>query len=220
MDLKGAISQISIVLEKHQPETFSSTWIYTHAPQAYRYVFKNVRLDTGGIDWDAITSKLDRAQQKRWTRYRYKQAKPYARQSEVDMILNRYQGRLYTFIAQATEEDKKIQDRMIIRLVRLSQRGNVLAQAELIKWVTYVTNDWLDQYPQMYRWKGYEDEVPDKIKTCIRCYRYTGSFLGYLFKTLEYSARGKPPRVSLDDKIFDGNATRVEYAKVDDLVKF
>ncbi|MCB9810687.1 MAG: hypothetical protein H6779_02565 [Candidatus Nomurabacteria bacterium] len=220
MDLKGAILQISIELEKHQPETFSSTWIYTYAPQAYRYAFKNVRLDTGGIDWDVITGKLDRTYQKRWTRYRYKQAKQYARQSEVDLILKRYRNRLYTFIAQASDEDKKIQDRMIILLVRLSQKGNVLAQAELIKWVTYITNDWLDQYPQMYRWKGYEDEVPDKIKACIRCYRYTGSFLGYLFKTLEYSARGKPPRVSLDDKIFDGNATRIEYAKVDDLVKY
>ena len=66
----------------------------------------------------------------------------------------------------------------------------------------------------MYRWKGYEDEVSDKVRVCIRCYRYTGSFLGYLFKTLEYSARGKPPMVSLDDKILDGAKTRIEYARL------
>jgi hypothetical protein len=63
----------------------------------------------------------------------------------------------------------------------------------------------------MYRWKGYADEVEDKIKGCAKRYRYTGSFLGYLFKTLEYSARGKPPLVSFDDKIFDGKKTRGEY---------
>ena len=103
---------------------------------------------------------------------------------------------------------------MIIRLVRLSQRGNILAETELLKWVKFVTDDWLDCYPQMYRWKGYEDEVPDRIRACIRCYRYTGSFLGYLFKTLEYSAYGKPPMVSLDDKILDGAKTRIEYARV------
>ena len=42
-------------------------------------------------------------------------------------------------------------------------------------------------------------------------YRYTGSFLGYLFKTLEYSARGKPPIVSFDDKIGDTGKTRIDY---------
>jgi hypothetical protein len=66
----------------------------------------------------------------------------------------------------------------------------------------------------MYRWKGYTDEIEDKIKNCIRLYRYTGSFLGYLFKTLEYSARGKPPLVSLNDLMFDGSKTREEFAVV------
>ena len=66
----------------------------------------------------------------------------------------------------------------------------------------------------MYRWKGYTDEIEDKIKNCIRLYRDTGSFLGYLFKTLEYSARGKPPLVSLNDLMFDGSKTREEFAVV------
>jgi len=210
----NAFKKFNLLLRKEDPATFNSSWIVEHAPRVYRHIYKNYRLDTGGIDWDTVTSKLDRKYQKRWTRYRYKQARAYEKQSEVDLILNRYQDKLYTFIAQTTDDDKRIQDRMIIRLVRLSQRGNVLAQNELVKWIQYVTDDWLDKYPQMYRWKGYEDEVPDKVRACIRCYRYTGSFLGYLFKTLEYSARGKPPMVSLDDKILDGSKTRVEYAKV------
>ena len=214
MDFNQAIADLNGKLKESCPETFNSSWINSHIPKVYRYIYKNIRLETGGIDWDTVTSKLDRTYQKRWTRYRYRQVKQYEKQSEVDVILNKYKDKLYTFIVQASEEDKRIQDRMIIRLVRLSQRGNVLAQNELIKWVKYVTDDWLDKYPQLYRWKGYEDEVPDKIMRCIRCYRYTGSFLGYLFKTLEYSARGKTPIVSLDDKIFDGTKTRVEYARV------
>lgn len=209
------LQELGNKLSKEDPTNFNASWIVQHTPHVYRHIYKKYRLDTGGIDWDTVTSNLDRKYQKRWTRYRYKQARAYEKQSEVDLILNRYQDKLYTFIAQATDNDKMIQDRMIIRLVRLSQRGNVLAQNELIKWIQYVTDDWLDKYPQMYRWKGYEDEVPERVKACIRCYKYTGSFLGYLFKTLEYSARGKPPMVSLDDKILDGSKTRVEYAKLD-----
>jgi hypothetical protein len=104
---------------------------------------------------------------------------------------------------------------MLISLVRLSQKGNVRAEQEVVKWITYITDDWIDRYPQMYRWRGYADEVDGHIKGCVRRYRYTGSFLGYLFKTLEYSVRGKPPLVSLNDNIF-GDKTREEYAKVEE----
>ena len=173
--------ELNEIITSADPDAISSSWIVNNAPRAYRYIYKNYRLDTGGIDWDAVTSHFKWKYQKRWTWYRYKQVKKYECQSQVDLILNKYKYKLYTFIAQADESDKRIQDRMIIRLVRLSQRGNVLAETELLKWVKFITDDWLDRYPQMYRWKGYEDEVPDRIRACIRCYRYTGSFLGYLF---------------------------------------
>lgn len=213
MDLVKAVIILNEKLDACQPSSFSSSWIYFNAPVVYRFVRNNYRTENNQIDWDIITKSLNRAYVKRWTRYRYKQARLYEKPSEVDAILERYRDKLYTFFAPASESDKQIQDRMIIRLVRIGQCGNVCAQEELVKWVTFVTDDWIDRYPQMYRWKGYEDEVPDKIRSCIRCYRYTGSFLGYLFKTLEYSARGKPPLVSLDDKILDGNKTRIEYVR-------
>jgi hypothetical protein len=80
-------------------------------------------------------------------------------------------------------------------LVRVTQRGNICAENELVEWVQYITNDWSDRYPQIWKWRGRNGEVVGKIKACIRCYKYTGSFLGYLFKTLEYSARGLPYEV-------------------------
>lgn len=214
MDFDKAIKYLNQVLKEKQPETLSSSWIFENAKPVYNYVRINIRTENGLIDWDVVTKSIDRSFAKRWIRYRYKQARLYNRQSEVDAVLVRYKEKLYTFIAPADANDKQIQDRMVIRLVRLGQRGNVCAQEELIKWVTYITNDWIDQYPHMCRWRGYEDEIPDKIRACIRCYRYTGSFLGYLFKTLEYSARGKPPMCSLDDKILDGTKTRIEYARI------
>jgi len=57
-----------------------------------------------------------------------------------------------------------------------------------------------------------------KIRGCIRCYRYTGSFLGYLYKTLEYSGRGIVPvqKFSLDDQVLDGARTRIDYVVIEE----
>jgi len=210
-----AVRVLNKTLKEKDPKTFSSSWIFQHCQPVYHYIRLNFRTENGDVDWDVVTQSLKRTFQKRWIRYKRKYIKLYERQSEVDLILNKYKDKLYTFIAQENEQDKKIQQKMIVSLVRIGQKGNVCAQQELIKWVTFITDDWIDRYPQMYRWKGYADEVEDKIKTCIRLYRYTGSFFGYLFKTLEYSARGKPPLVSVDDKILDGSKTRLEYLNLD-----
>jgi hypothetical protein len=215
MDFDTALKTLNDALSEKNPPKFNSSWILLNAPRVYRYINKNIRTENDDIDWDRVTSSLDRSFCKRWIRYRQKSTRIYENQSEVDIILSKYKDRLYTFIAYATEDDKKMQSRMLISLVRLSQKGNVCAEQEVVKWITYITDDWIDRYPQMYRWRGYADEVDVHIKGCVKRYRYTGSFLGYLFKTLEYSVRGKPPLVSLNDNIF-GDKTREEYAKVEE----
>ncbi len=215
MDFERAIKILNDTLSEKNPSKISSSWILQNAPRVYRYINKNIRTENDDIDWDKVTSSLDRSFCKRWLRYHQKSIKIYEKQSEVDIILSKYKDRLYTFIAYANEDDRKMQSRMLISLVRLSQKGNVCAEQEVVKWITYITDDWIDRYPQMYRWRGYADEVDGHIKGCVRRYRYTGSFLGYLFKTLEYSVRGKPPLVSLNDNIF-GDKTREEYAKVEE----
>lgn len=94
----------------------------------------------------------------------------------------------------------------------------MLAQQELIGLLTYTVNEWIEKYYHLKKWKGYTDDVEDKIKGCIRCYRYTGSFLGYLYKTLEYSGRGIVPvqKYSLDDPVLDGFKTRIDYVVVEE----
>lgn len=216
MNFEIVIASLNQLLEEKQPPTFHATWILKNAPKIYGYIWRNIRTENGTVDWDTVTRSLDRSFSKRWLRYRYKQAKRYERQSEVDVILDKYREKLYVFLSPADDKDKRIQDRMVISLVRLGQKGNICAQRELIKWVTFITNDWIDKYPQIWRWQGYEDEIEGKILGCIRCYRYTGSFLGYLFKTLEYSVKGKPPLYSLDDKVLDGKKTRGEYVRAEE----
>jgi hypothetical protein len=211
MIFDDAIKNINQKLEEKQPSNFSPSWILENIPSTYRYIWKNIRTETNKIDWDTVTSNLDRPFQKRWIRYRYKQAKKYENQDELNLVLNKYKDKLYTFIAPLDEADREIRNRIIIAMVRIAQKGNVLAESEIIKWVTYVIDVWLEKYYQIFKWKGYPDEVEDKIKGCIRCYKYTGSFVGYLFKTLEYSARGKPPQCSLNDSLFDGEKERIDF---------
>jgi hypothetical protein len=213
MLFKDAVKTLKSSLSKKQPKEFSSTWVYKETPSVYRYIYKNIRTENGDIDWDRITMELDRKYQKRWTRYRIKSAKEYQNQDEVDLVLLRYKDKLYTLMASIDLRDVANQERIIIALVRLSQKGNILARQELISWITFITEEWIEKRWQVRKWKGYTDDVEDKIKNCIRLYKYTGTFLGYLFKTLEYSGRGiRPMQVySLDDPVGDGSRTRIDF---------
>ena len=76
-----------------------------------------------------------------------------------------------------------------IALVRIAQKGNVTAKQEIIKLVRFTIDEWIEHNPKISRWKGYEYLIQERIEGCVRCYRYSGSFMGYLFKTLEYAGK-------------------------------
>ena len=213
MDFDAAVKILNKKLRKKKPENFSSTWIFINAQSVYHYIRNNLRTENGDIDWDSVTAVLSRKYQKRWMRYRCRQPALYEDRGEVERVLSRYQDKLHTIIAPADEHDRVIRNKIIVALVRIAQKGNASAQREIVTWVTFVVTDWTEKYWQVSKWKGYTDEVEEQIVGCIRRYRYTGSFLGYLFKTLEYSARGICPlqKYSLDDPVGDGSTTRIDY---------
>jgi hypothetical protein len=215
MELKIVIKNLNQILKEKKPVKFDSNWIETNALKDYEYICKNIQTENNDVDWDKVTSLLDRPFQRRWILPNKKNVEPYESRLEVDTILNTNKDKLYTIIAPLNEKDKLTQHGIIISLVRIGQKGNVVAQEEIIKWLTFIVHEWIDLYPQIRKWKGYSDEVDEKIKSCIRCYRYTGSFLNYLFRTLEYSARGKPPLCSLDEPFRNGQKTRVDFFIVD-----
>jgi hypothetical protein len=212
MTFSRHIETLNVILSEKQPVSFNPSWILKNASSTYQYIQKNIRTEANQIDWDAVTHSLDREFQQRWVRRRqYKIFKEYEDQEELNLVLNKYKDKLYTFIAPLDEKDREVRNRIIIAIVRIAQKGNVLARNELVKWITYIVESWLEKHWQIFKWKGYPDEVEDKIKGCIRCYRYTGSFVGYLFKTLEFSARGKPPESSTNDKLFEGESERIDF---------
>ena len=89
-------------------------------------------------------------------------------------------------------EDQFLRDTIIIVLVRIAQKGNKRAEEKLLFCLNPFMQLWFEKYPYLYRWTGHRDQLQEKIKHCIYYYLCTGSFLGFLFKTLQYSARGLP----------------------------
>jgi hypothetical protein len=212
MDFKKAINLVNAVLVKKQPKYFGSSWIFKYAPRAYHFFRLNVRTTNDSIDWDTITGELDRQFQKKWTRRRRKRRellKLYKSKTEVKMVFKKYRDMRYVFIAPANADDRIVRDRVSIALVRIAQKGNISAQQELIELLAFTIENWTERYPYLHRWKYYPDLISGHIETCMRRYRFTGSFIKYLFISLLYSARAlKPVKVfSLDQPMYDDSET-------------
>jgi hypothetical protein len=210
MDFDYAIEILNKLLRARRPDSFNSSWIYINAPAVYRFIRKYVRTETGGIDWDRITRALDREFQKRWMAPHRKRTKPYFNKEEVSSVLQKYHDKLYTFLALADKNDKYIRDVISISMVRIAQRGNVRALQEISGLLRFTIDDWIERNPKIARWRGYDHLIRKCIGNCIRCYRYSGTFIGYLFRTFQYAGRGLRPlyAYSLDDSIYSGEKTR------------
>ncbi len=204
MKFEQIITNLNRLLNKEKPDIFNSSWILKHNPAVYRFITKNVRTETGCIDWDKITYALEWKFQRRWSPgYHKKNKKLYRDRSEIKLILKNNKEKLYVFIAPQNIEDRRVRDIISISLVRLAQNGNISAKKELIKMINYTVDDWLYNYYFLNRWQGYKEEVEKQIEGCIRRYRYTGSFLNYVFRTLEFAGRGIRPfyAYSLDQPV-------------------
>ncbi len=210
MDFDSAVKIINKLLLKIGPDTFNSSWIRRYAPNIYRFFQTNIRREIGGIDWDRITRALDHKFQRKWVTVRRRATKLYQNKTEVKTILHKYEEKLYTFLNPTDEDDRYVRDSISIALVRLTQKGNIIAKREIVKIVRFTIDEWIEISPKFYRWKGHEHLINERVEGCIRRYRYSGTFIGYLFKTLEYAARGLKPMIacSLDDPIYSGHKNR------------
>jgi hypothetical protein len=200
-----AITTLNALLTSLRPTEFNSSWIRAHAPRCYRFFQRNVRREYGGIDWDSVTAALDRKFQRLWKpAQQWPPRKSYEDSSEIETILKKHPGKLYVFISPRDKNDRRLADRIGISFVRLAQRGNLLARRQLCELVRFTVDRWIERHETIARWCGHEEELQSQLTACIRRYRYTGSFLTYVFPTLEYAGRGiMPARMySLDPAMF------------------
>ena len=202
MDFATAITTLNSLLTSQQPATFNSSWIRRHAPRCYRFIQANFRRDYGGVDWDRVTYALERRFQRLWKPERVIKRPFYEDRCEIESIWEKYRDKMYVFIAPCNKSDKHIADLIGISFVRLAQNGNSLARRELCELIRFTVDSWIERHETIARWHGHEEEMQDQIYACIRRYRYTGSFLTYLFRTLECAGRGIVPyqAYSLDSR--------------------
>jgi hypothetical protein len=206
------------ILFKYQPTKITSSWISKNASKEYRYFWKNIRNEVGDIDWDKVVSHLDKGFQKRWickhnkTKRQWQSLKWYRSKKEVNLVLKKHRHKLYTFLSPQNSEDRQIRNDITIALVRISQKGNLSAKQEITSLLKYTVGYWIEWIPCLSPWKGYESEIEDQLETCIRRYRFTGSFMTYLFCSLEYRGRGlkRLHLFSLDDQMPDREKRRIE----------
>jgi hypothetical protein len=137
---------------------------------------------------------------------------PYEDHAEVEVITEKYRGRMHVFLTSLGKDDRRTRDLIAITLVRLAQKGNRLALRKLIDLIRDTIDVWIDRYGWLSRWRGYEDEVQSQIEACVRRYRYTGSFVNYLFGTLRCAARGIRPIVFLSLETDSGRERRLSGA--------
>jgi hypothetical protein len=217
MDFNQMVQTINRLLSMECPETFDSSWISKRAPGCYRFKRKNVRTDFGAVDWDRVTCALDWKFQRRWTPKRRRRLHvPYRNHGEVKAVLEKYRAKLYVFLSPQDQADRRISDIINIKLVRLAQCGNEAAKQELTNLLDFTIDNWIDQYSFLSRWQGYDAEIRVQVEKCIRKYRYSGSFLQYLFRTLEYAGRGIRPLLTYSpDKSISDDALSRSYRIVD-----
>lgn len=202
MNLEKAIRNINRSLNKKRPLTFSPIWIKYRCRFSSEFIINNIKNELGEPDWDLVVSKLDRWNQKLWMKgIKRKTVKLYENETELSAVLSSYDDKLYTFLAHRDKEDKAICDWISIRLVRVAQQGNVLAKEKITSLLKHTIGQWIEHNKYLSVWNGYDDLIDKYIDTCVRRFRYAGSFLGYLYRTLEYAGRGLVPlkKFSLDD---------------------
>jgi hypothetical protein len=143
MNFDYAIEIINKLLKERRTDTFNSSWIRKHAPHVYRFIQRNVRSDIGSIDWDRVTLDLDRRFQRKWmapSRNRMS----YRKKAEVGIVLQKYHHKLYVFVAPMDKNDEYVRDIISIALVRIAQKGNIIATEEIIKLIRFTIDDWIE----------------------------------------------------------------------------
>lgn len=202
MNFNQAVININRSLNKKKPEKFDPQWIRNRCKISYEFIVKEIKTEFNEPDWDLTVSKLERHNQKLWMRRVKKiDVDLYKDKEELDIVLNYYKNKLYTFLGQVDNDDRMICDWISIKLVRLSQRGNLSAKKKAISLLENLVDQWIEFDKSLHSWKGYNELKTEHIEACIRRFRYTGSFIGYLYRTLQYAGLGLVPfeKFSLDE---------------------
>jgi len=213
MNFEKVVRNINRSLNKKQLANFNPQWIKNRCKISYQFIIENIKTEFGETDWDLLVSGLKRCNQVLWMRGIKKESvEQYEEEKELNIVLEKHSDKLYTFLWQSSKEDKVVCDWISIRLVRIAQKGNVLAKQKIASLSRGLVDQWIESDNSIANWRGYDELMQEHIRGCIERFRYAGSFLGYLYRTLEYSGRGLTPleKYSFDEFLLDSSRRRID----------
>jgi hypothetical protein len=90
MEFGQIINYLNALLQDKNPTSFNGSWIKKHAPRCHSFIQRNIRTETGSIDWDKVTYALEWKFQRRWAPgYQRKNRKFYRKISEARLVLEK-----------------------------------------------------------------------------------------------------------------------------------
>jgi len=213
MDFEKAIKQLVNKIEELEPGSISPSWVYQQTPTSYRYFYKHKKCSLGYVNWDMITKSLPYEHQRKWCLMKSRKRTQYSNEQELQKLVDEYRKKLYVFVCATTKEEHKCRDMISIRFVRVAQTGNHLVWEYLYSILVQMVNDWIFDYKSLHALSGYNDLVENKIRVCIKRFRYAGSITTYLFHTLQYTILGLRPikAFSLNEPCFDTCRTKLDF---------
>lgn len=71
-----------------------------------------------------------------------------------------------------------MRDSIIITLVRIAQKGNIVAKEEIIKLVRFTVDDLIEGHPRISSWNGYESLIQSVLRAIYAAIAIQDRFLG------------------------------------------
>jgi hypothetical protein len=181
------VEKIEKLVLKHKPYSIDEKWIRKHSRKSHKYILEN------NLSWDSITRLLDRSIQRKWNRKAKKKKVPESfNDYEVENFLSTHSKHLYVFVVFTNEQEFELCDYLSIQLVRMAQSGNICASETLLHLYEDIFLRWKENDKLIIRYRSYEEKIHEHFFGCVRRYRYSGSFIGYLKRTLQLQALTLP----------------------------
>lgn len=219
--------ELADLLKELKPKYFSPTWIAEHNSSLYQRIARMFRNEKGFVDWDAVITALPEEDKVKWSKQRtYEESVPdktYEDAEQVKDALGSYSDKLYTFYGTVDPEDENIRNEICNILIRLSQKGNLSAEKQLVDNMTYVAFNWIEEKEALRNIRYHMADIPELIRKAV--YRFNTDhaalktpFAGYLFAQLKIAAQYKYGKdVSIHGSLDEGGSTLEEkLGKYDD----
>ena len=188
-NFQTAIEELNQMLRRDQPKIVKSGYIRKNLG-LYLFFIRYFNKQDKSFDLMEIQQFIDEPFKSRLravkTIDKYLPNEFYEDNSEMDMMLEPYAGKLYVLEIASGGKDKEIRNSICEALAKLAQKGNVNAKNKLADVAYHQVQEWTME-PQLEQFQYRIDDVMNIVERCIYYYdpKISKSFLNYLLSTLE-----------------------------------